>query len=77
MNELERIQEIVNMIGKKIDFAKRAKMRSCMNSDVRIPIEVAEELVDILSDSLRTIKDYQVFDHTLPLPPKQLGVKAQ
>jgi DNA-directed RNA polymerase subunit F len=71
MNELERIQEIVNILDKAVAMAKKWN-----TVNARIPTEVAEELVDILSDSLRTIKDYQVFDHTLPLPPKQLGVKS-
>lgn len=73
MNELERIQEIVNIIAKKVDRSKLYQKKGYRDTDVIIPIEVAEELVDILSDSIRTLKDYQVFDHSLPVPPRRLN----
>lgn len=69
-NELVRTEEIVNIIANRISVTKRFDPS---NANVRIPIEVAEELVDILSDSIRTLKDYQVFDHSLPLPPRRLN----
>jgi uncharacterized protein Yka (UPF0111/DUF47 family) len=72
MNELERMAECARVMHNALAVAQRYKL-----AKVSIPIETAEEMLDMINDSLRTIKDYQVFDHTLPLPPKKLGVKSK
>ena len=70
MNELEKIEQLTNILNKKVNIAKQFKLVT-----VTIDLSVAEEMVDILNDSIRTIKEYDAepFDHSLPVPPRRLN----
>lgn len=53
-NELERMEEITARVNRAIDFSRRLKL-----DKAQLDFEVAEELLQMLNDGLRTAKQLQ------------------
>lgn len=53
-NELERMEEITSRVKRAIDFSRRLKFNKA-----QLDFETAEELLQMLSDGLRTAKQLQ------------------
>jgi hypothetical protein len=66
-SELQRAAHLLNKLRSGLHLAKRFDQPS-----VRLDIADCEELAELLADSLRTAKQYELFefDHSVPLPQK-------
>jgi hypothetical protein len=69
-SELQRAAHLLNKLRSGLHLAKRFDQPS-----VRLDIADCEELAELLADSLRTAKQYELFefDHSVPLPQKRIA----
>jgi hypothetical protein len=73
-SEIQLAQRLLNVLQKATALSKQMRL-----SRITLSIDDAEQLVDLMADSLRTIDKYDLveFDHTVPPPQKTKGLPCK